>query len=148
MQISKKCQYALKAVFELAMRDSVKPVKVYVIAGAQNIPPRFLEVILNQLRHSGLVESQRGKEGGYRLARHAQDITVSEVLQCIQGPMTMAADSADGIEKPAFPGDEAFKELWQEVNNVICEVCDTRTFADLVAFEKARRDKCALNYSI
>ena len=45
-------------------------------------------------------------------------------------------------------GYEAFKELWQEVNNVICEVCDTRTFADLVAFEKARRDKCALNYSI
>ena len=76
MRISKKCQYALRAVFELAVRNTGQPVKIQQIAGAQNIPPRFLEVILNQLRHAGFVESRRGNEGGYMLAPGAEELTV------------------------------------------------------------------------
>jgi Rrf2 family protein len=91
MRISKKCQYGLQAVFELAVRKTGQPVKIHQIAGAQNIPPRFLEVILNQLRHAGFVESRRGNEGGYMLARDAEELTVGQVIRCMTGALPMVA---------------------------------------------------------
>ncbi|MHC4807793.1 MAG: RrF2 family transcriptional regulator, partial [Planctomycetota bacterium] len=93
MRISKKCRYALRAIFELALRDSGQPVKIHEIAGAQNVPPRFLEVILNELRHAGFVDSRRGNGGGYMLARDAKDLTVGEVIEYIQGPISVAPDA-------------------------------------------------------
>ena len=64
IKISKKCDYALRAIFELAFRSTSRPVAVQEIAAAQNIPPRFLEIILNELRQVGLVASHRGNAGG------------------------------------------------------------------------------------
>ena len=144
MKISKKCQYALKAVFELSWRNQGEPIRTYEIAEAQRISPRFMEIILNELKHGGFVESKRGNEGGYMLARNARDLTVREIIEYIEGPISFAQNSDD----TASIGNEAFTEFWQEVNNAIGEVCDNRTFADLVEFERAKRDKCALNYSI
>ena len=144
MKISKKCQYALKAVFELAWRNGEEPVKTHDIAEAQRMSPRFTEIILNELKHGGFVESRRGNEGGYMLARDTRDLTVREIIEYIEGPISLAQNSDD----TSSIGNEALKELWQEVNNAIGEVCDKRTFADLVEFEQAKRNKCALNYSI
>lgn len=144
MKISKKCQYALKAVFELAWREQVEPIRAYEIADAQRISLRFMEIILNELKHGGFIDSKRGNEGGYLLTRDAGDLTVREVIEYIEGPILVTKNSNDGKSI----GNEAFKELWQEVNNAIGEVCDKKTFADLVEFERAKRNKCALNYSI
>jgi len=144
MKISKKCQYALKAVFELAWRNQGEPIRTYEIAEAQHISPRFMEIILNELKHGGFVESRRGDVGGYMLARDARDLTVREIIEYIEGPISLAQNSGDTTSV----GNEVFTELWQEVNNAIGEVCDSRTFADLVEFERVKRDKCALNYSI
>ncbi len=144
MKISKKCQYALKAVFELAWRNGGGPVKTHDIANAQRMSARFTEIILNELRHVGFVESRRGNEGGYMLARDARNLTVREIIEYIEGPISLGQNNDDTTSV----GNEAFTELWQEVNNAIGEVCDKRTFADLVEFERAKRDKCALNYSI
>ncbi len=144
MKVSKKCQYALKAIFELAWRDQGEPIKTCEIAEAQHISPRFMEIILNELKHGGFVESRRGNEGGYMLARDARDLTIREIIEYIEGPISLAQNSDD----IASIGNEAFTELWQEVNNAIGEVCDKRTFVDLVEFERAKRNKCALNYSI
>ena len=148
MKLSKKCQYALKALFELAWRNTSKPVKTHRIAEAQRISPRFAEIILNDLKHGGFVESRRGKEGGYILARDTRDLTVREVIDYIQGPISLVPDATQANGDRSFWGNEAFKELWQEVNNAVSEVCDNKTFADLVEFERAKRDKCAANYSI
>ncbi len=148
MKISKKCQYALKAVFELAWRNGAKPVKTHDIADAQRMSARFTEIILNELRHGGFVESRRGNEGGYMLARDAGELTVREVIECIEGPISLVADAEKDSGNTGFLGNEAFAELWQEVNNAVCEVCEQKTFADLVEFERAKRNKCALNYSI
>ncbi len=148
MKISKKCQYALKAIFELTWRNGDEPVKTHDIADAQQMSPRFTEIILNELRHGGFVESRRGNEGGYMLARDAGDLTVREVIEYIEGPISVAPDAAKDDGNTAFLGNEAFKELWHEVNNAVCEVCGNKTFADLVEFERAKRDKCALNYNI
>ena len=148
MKISKKCQYALKAVFELAWRNAGKPVKTYSIADAQRMSPRFTEIILNELKHGGYVESRRGNTGGYLLARDAASLTVREVIEYIQGPISLVPEATEGGANTAFLGNEAFRELWEQVNNAVCEVCDGRTFADLVQLERAARDSAAANYCI
>ena len=133
MRISKKCQYALSAVFELALRDTDQPVKIHDIAGAQNIPPRFLEVILNQLRHAGFVDSRRGSEGGYMLARAAEDLTVGEVIEYLQGPISMPADDTQKTNKILyFYVINAFELVWENVNRAIAHICNNPTFAELI----------------
>jgi Rrf2 family protein len=148
MRISKKCQYGLQAVFELAVRTIGQPVKIHQIAGAQNIPPRFLEVILNQLRHAGFVESRRGNEGGYMLARDAGELTVGQVIRCIQGPINVTADDGGAANSGGCLGESAFEQLWQKVNSAVSSICDSATIAELVEYERANGTACALNYSI
>jgi Rrf2 family protein len=144
MKISKKCQYALKAVFELAWRNGDEPVKTHDIADAQRMSPRFTEIILNELKHGGFVESRRGNEGGYMLARDTRDLTVREIIEYIEGPISLAQNSDD----TASAGNEAFIELWQEINNAVGQACESKSFTDLVEFEQAKRDKHALSYNI
>jgi len=148
MKISKKCQYALKAVFELAWRNSSKPIKTHEIADAQRMSPRFTEIILNELKHGGFVESKRGNEGGYMLARDANDLTVREVFEYVQGRISLAPDSAKTGGNADSAGDEAFKELWEAIDNAVCEVCEKKSFADLVKFERAKREQSPFNYCI
>jgi len=149
MRISRKCQYALRAVFELALRNNGQPVKISEIAGAQNIPPRFLEVILNQLRHAGFVKSRRGNEGGYMLARPAREITIGQIIQYAQGPISLSADNPVRPGKSQyFYGDYAFKELWQKLSKAVYKICDNTTFAELVESETARKTATVPNYAI
>ena len=148
MKISKKCQYALKAVFELAWRSPGEPVKTHDIADAQRVSPRFMEIILNELKHGGFVESRRGNEGGYMLAGDARALTVGEVIEYVQGPISVAPEAARHAGDAASFGNEAFRELWQEVNSAVSEVCENKTFADLVEFEQAKRKQCVPNYCI
>ena len=148
MRISKKCQYALRAVFELAWRKTGEPVKIHSIAQAQQIPLRFTEIILNDLKHAGFVESKRGKEGGYLLARAAKDLTVGEIIEHMQGPISIAPDATQVTSDVTISGVQAFRELWKEVNKVISGVCDKKTFADLVTYEETNSKRCVPNYSI
>ncbi len=148
MKISKKCQYALKAVLELARRNPGEPVKTHDIANAQRISPRFTEIILNELKHGGFVESRRGNEGGYMLARDPAELTVREVIEYIQGAISVAPEAVRDAGNSASFGNEAFKELWQEVNSAVSEVCGNKTFADMVEFEQAKREKRVPNYCI
>src|ERR1700753_1290820 len=87
MRISAKADYAVRAVAELAAAEGEKPVKAERIATAQGIPLNFLENILGELRHAGIVRSHRGAEGGFRLAKPAEDITVAHVIRAVEGPM-------------------------------------------------------------
>ncbi len=149
MRLSKKCQYALKAVFELALRNNAVVVKTRDIARAQGISPRFLEVILNELRHGGFVESRRGSEGGYLLTRPAKDITVGQIITYIHGPIAVAGRQSHGNRLEAsWPGQEAFDGLWDEINHAVSGVCDGKTFGDLVELELARRQAQVPNYVI
>ncbi|MEJ2704546.1 MAG: Rrf2 family transcriptional regulator [Sedimentisphaerales bacterium] len=148
MRISKKCQYALRAVFELAWRNTGEPVKTHSIARAQGMSSRFTEVILNELKHARFVESKRGKEGGYLLAKDARDLTVGEVIEHIQGPISFAPDATQVTSDTTYSGAQAFRELWKEINRAVSEVCDSRTFADLVRFEENRRRRCVPDYTI
>ena len=148
MKISKKCQYALKSILELARRNSGNAVKTHEIAKSQGISQRFTEIILNELKHGGFVESRRGNEGGYLLTRNPQDLTVREVIEYIQGEISVAPEDPKYNQNNALFGNVALNELWKEVNAAVSEVCDNKTFADLIDFEKAQREKCAPNYMI
>ena len=148
MKISKKCQYALQAIFELAWRNTGQPVKIHKIARAQGISPRFTEIILNDLKHAGFVESKRGKEGGYMLAREAKDITVGDIIEYVQGPISLVPQVKKGVSQIDFSGSQAFKVLWMEINNAVSQVCHAKTFADLVIFEEKKQRQCVPNYAI
>jgi Rrf2 family protein len=148
MKISKKCQYALKAILELARRNNGQAVKTHDIAGSQRISQRFTEIILNELKHGGFVDSRRGNEGGYLLARNPKTLTVREVVEYIQGDISVAPEALKDNGYASLFGNEAFKELWQEVNSAVSEVCGNKTFADLIDYEKAKRENCIPNYNI
>src|SRR5215467_13598468 len=86
MNISVKGEYALQAIFDLASQRPGEPIRIADIAGRQEIPQKFLELILAGLKQGGFVESRRGAEGGYLLARAPDTITVGEVLRFVEGP--------------------------------------------------------------
>ena len=148
MKISKKCQYALKAILEIARRNSGQAVKTHDIAASQGISQRFTEIILNELKHGGFVESRRGNEGGYIMSRDPKNLTLREVIEYIQGEISVVPEAFKDNGDASLFGNEALKMLWQEVNNSISEVCSNKTFADLIDFEKAKRERCVPNYSI
>ncbi|MET0546319.1 MAG: Rrf2 family transcriptional regulator [Caulobacterales bacterium] len=88
--LTSKAKYALRAMIDLAEQSGGKPVFIADIAARQDIPRRFLENILIELRKEHLVVSHRGKNGGYALARAPQDISFAEVIRCIDGPLALA----------------------------------------------------------
>ena len=133
MAISKRCEYALRAIFELGVRNTGRPIKIQTIAQAQSIPTRFLEAILNELKHAGFVAAKRGNDGGYFLVRPIEDLKVSEVMEAIQGPLGVGPESA---QRDVYcRGDRAFGQFWASVNRAILDVCGSTTFAQLKEVE-------------
>ncbi len=129
----KSDRYALRAVLELAKSPLGKPRKSGSIAQAQAIPPRFLEVILNQLKGSGLVASKRGYQGGYFLLRKPEDVTVGDVLRFLHGTDDFTHQIACRSKKECpFDCDCAFAPLWKKVSDAIFHIYDATTFADLL----------------
>jgi Rrf2 family transcriptional regulator, cysteine metabolism repressor len=148
--LSQKSQYAVRAVFELAKRDGSWPVKAARVAEAQHIPVRFLENILTQLRLAGIVESVRGKEGGYRLSRPPQDLSVGEVIRLVQGPMSLIEC---GTEAGAVPGCPlrlgcVLLPMWERAHQAMMDVFDETSLRDLVDQEREADGCQALDYAI
>ena len=134
MRVSAKTDYALRAAVELAAAPDGATVKGERLATSQSIPLRFLENILLQLRHAGIVESRRGAEGGYRLARPAADITLADVIRAIDGPL--AGVSGARPETLDFKGaSEPLREVWVAVRASLRSVLEQVTLADVVARE-------------
>jgi Rrf2 family cysteine metabolism transcriptional repressor len=127
--ISKRCEYALRAIFELGVRNTGMPVKIQAIAQAQSIPTRFLEAILNELKHAGFVASKRGNDGGYYLVRQIEELKVSEVMEAIQGSIAVGPETSQ--HETYCRGDHAFEAFWTHVNHTISDVCGSTTFAQL-----------------
>jgi Rrf2 family protein len=130
MRVSAKVDYALRAMVELAAHtDGLMTAEQ--LASAQKIPPKFLESILAQLRSGGLVASQRGAEGGYRLARPAEEISIADVIRELEGPIaTVRGVRPDELE---YAGAAApLREIWLELRAQMRGVLEQTTLADLV----------------
>lgn len=141
MNISVKGEYALHAIFDLALQKAGEPIRIAEIAKRQKIPQKFLELILASLKQGGFVESRRGAEGGYLLARAAESITVGEVLRSVEGTQAGKGRLRRKAETP-------FTDLWQQVDQAVSEIVDKTTFADLQRGWADRQNRFVLNWEI
>ncbi len=148
--VSQKCQYAIRAIFELARRYGQGPVKISDIAEAQSIPLRFLQVILHQLRRAAFVESRRGAEGGYILARQPDRLTVGEIVKFVEGPLVPVAcmTGSKSAGKCSIYGNCVFMGMWERAAKAMSEVYDRTSFQDLVDDEDRMQKTASFSYSI
>jgi Rrf2 family transcriptional regulator, cysteine metabolism repressor len=139
MNISVKGEYALHAVFDLSLQRPGEPIRIADIARRQQIPQKFLELILAGLKQGGFVESRRGAEGGYLLAKPADTITVGQVIRFMEG-------SRNG--KPKELARNPFAALWQSVDSAVSEVVDQTTFGDLARQWREKQGNYIPNWDI
>ena len=124
--------YAVRAMVELAAIGEQRPVKAERIASAQEIPLNFLENILGELRHAGLVRSHRGADGGFRLAKDAGDISVADVIRAVEGPLASVRGAPP--EESEYKGAaQALLRVWIAVRANVREVVEHVTVADIAS---------------
>jgi Rrf2 family protein len=133
MRFSQRTEYALRALVELGRRkEDGPPVPSREIARLQRIPERFCEQVLAELRRAGFIESQRGAAGGVRLARDAAGITVSEVVEMVEGPVVTQACLDPFDDDARSQAHSSIQELWLDVQITIRDRLASVTLADLV----------------
>jgi Rrf2 family protein len=135
VRVSAKADYAVRAMIELAAGGGEgEPRKGDSIASAQDIPMPFLENILAELRHHGLVQSRRGAEGGYWLSRLPQEVTIAEVIRAVEGPL--ASVRGERPDEVRYQGAaEPLQRVWMALRSNIRDVLERVTLADVVADE-------------
>ena len=143
MRISAKADYAVRAAVELAGVQDEKPVKAERIATAQDIPLNFLENILGELRHAGIVRSHRGADGGFRLAKPPDQVSIADIIRAVEGPL--ASVRGGPPEETSYPGaSEALPRVWIAVRASLRNVVEHVTVADVARGElPASIDKLA-----
>ena len=145
MNISVKSEYALKAVFDLAAQylavpvgSAMTPVKIVDIAKRQKIPQKFLELILAGLKQSGFVDSRRGAEGGYLLARRPDALTIGEVLRAVENVKNSGRSQKE----------DPFGDIWQRVDSAVSDILDQTSFGELARDWQARHTNYIPNWEI
>jgi Rrf2 family protein len=140
MKLSSRGEYALRALLVLGLNYKQSVVRIQTISRQQNIPKRFLEQILNDLKSAGVVESKRGVSGGYRLALPPEDISLATVIRHIEGALApVTCVSGRFYEKCSCPNEArcAIRSVMKEVRDAVVNIVEKRTVADLC--ERARR---------
>jgi Rrf2 family protein len=133
VRVSAKADYAIRAMVELAAAGG-GPLKAERISQAQEIPAKFLENIMSDLRNAGLVRSQRGVEGGYWLARAAAEITLADVMRAVDGPLANVRGRPP--EEVSYTGSaEPLREVWVAVRASLRRVLESVTLADVASGE-------------
>jgi Rrf2 family protein len=147
MAITQKSKYALRAILELAARYGHGPVSIGEIAKAQAIPARFLEAILAQLKRASLVESRRGNEGGYVLARLPERISVGDVLRVVQGTLS-EPEAVPGQGNGSHASQAIFSPIWEAAMQSASSVYDAASFQTMVERYRAALGNQSPDYSI
>ncbi len=132
MRMSAKAEYAVRAMTQLAATAPGVLVKTDDLAEAQGIPPQFLVDILSDLRADRLVRSHRGRDGGYELARPAEEISIADVLRCIDGPLASVRDIGLGDLRYSGPS-VALTDVWRALRASMRSVLEQTTLADVAA---------------
>jgi Rrf2 family protein len=130
VRITAKADYAVRAAAELAAAEGEGPLKGERIATAQDIPLKFLENILLQLKHAGIVHAQRGASGGYWLGRPADEITLADIFRAVEGPLVRVHGLSP--EDVAYAGTaQPLRDIWIAVRMSLRTVLESVTLADL-----------------
>jgi Rrf2 family protein len=151
LKLSSRGDYAVRALIELANLNSEQTLALPELASRTAIPPRYLEQILRQLTTANIIMSRRGAQGGYRLRRPAEEVTVGEVIRVMDGPLapTACASRTQHQPCPAYRcADEetcTLREMWVSVRDAISAIVDQTTFRDLA---DRRKTVGSLHYAI
>jgi Rrf2 family protein len=132
VRISARADYAVRATAELAAAAGDKPIKAEQVALAQDIPLKFLLNILSELKHARIVRSQRGAEGGFQLARPAEQITLAEVIRAVEGPLASVHEARPEEVEYRGPA-SSLREVWVAVRANLRAVLESVTVADLAS---------------
>lgn len=133
MRVTRRAEYALRALLDMAEHADEGPLRIEEIARRQHIPRNFLANLLVPLKRARLVQSKKGPEGGYFLSRPARRITVGEVLRLLDGPVVpINCVSRELGEKCELGGDCGYFPLWQRVRDAVAAVVDQTTVADVL----------------
>jgi len=134
MKLSLRGEYALRALIVLGLNPPSNVVRIQAISEQQNIPKRFLEQILNDLRAAGILESRRGISGGYRLRLPPEQITLAEVIRLIDGPLApVSCVSEKFYERCSCPDENVcgIRSIMKEVRDAIVRILEGVTLAQL-----------------
>ena len=134
MKLSVRGEYALRALLVLALNYDQPVVRIQTISDQQNIPKRFLEQILNDLKSAGIVKSRRGVSGGYRLARRPEEIPLAIIVRHIEGALApVSCVSERFYEKCSCPDESrcAIRSVMKEVREAVVKIMERVTVADL-----------------
>lgn len=155
MKLSKRCDYALRALIDLgiAQKHRGDVVSIGELAAHQEIPIKFLEQILLQIRRLGYVKSVRGKKGGYTLAKPMNEIIIGDVVRAVDGPLApIRCVSKTAYERCSCPDEEhcGLRMLMLEVRNAVSDILDGSTLEDIVhtTIKKLKRDKRSLPFAM
>lgn len=132
MKLSTKGRYGVKAMFELALNYGLDPVSIKTIAERQNISDYYLEQLFAGLRKAGLVKSIRGAQGGYILSRHPKDITASDILNVLEGPIEISECIQDNEHTCDRASCCSTRLLWRKISDSVNNVINTTTLQDMV----------------
>lgn len=140
MRLSVRGEYALRAMLALALHEGDEVVRIQAIAEEQRIPKRFLEQILNDLKSAGVVTSRRGVQGGYRLGRPADRVTLAEIIRHIDGPLAPVSCVSEKFYEACTCPDEArcgIRSVMREVRDAVSDMLERVTLAELVRRTRA-----------
>jgi Rrf2 family protein len=136
MKLSKRGEYGLRALQDLAAHHGIGPVSNKDLAERNNIPPKFLEQILLTLKHGQIVHSQKGPRGGYYLARSPEQITLAEVVRLLDGPLAPVSCVSEVAYEPCGCPDMetcGLRRVMKDVRDTVAKMMENTTLADLVS---------------
>lgn len=141
MKLSTKGRYGLRALIDLALYSEAEAVSIQSIAARQHISDSYLEQLVRKLKKQGLVTSVRGAQGGYKLARPAEEISVGDVLRALEGSIEAVACGAESNEKCQGEDLCVTRYVWQRINRSIQETVDSIKLSQLVEESRVLREK-------
>lgn len=143
MHISTKGEYGLLAIVDIAMQPRDTAVQAVQIAERHDIPKQYLDQLMMLLRKAGLIESLRGRQGGYRLARAPRNITLLDVVQALEGPVS---NQNFRSTRRKYGVNHVLKQIWDELNESVVEALRKQTIEDVC--RECQRSASVLNYEI
>ena len=150
MRVSLKATYGIMASIDLALQNGRAPVQSKAIARRQAIPVRFLEQVLHAMKQAGLVDSVRGAQGGYTLAKAPSAISLAEIVEALDGPLTIPMQPRLSHRRPSarMPFDSLLGDIWTRVRQAELGVLSAVTLKDLVDRHQQLDQERALMYHI
>ena len=149
MRLSAKSEYALMAILDMALYGGEGPVQVKSIARRQSIPVRFLEQVMASLKKGGIVDSFRGAQGGYLLAKSLEEINLAEVLEAVEGPFGQVESGIghNGSDSPQSVRG-CIKDIWGEVTHSMIQLLATVTLHEMCERKRKQDRERVLMYHI